>query len=186
MRADAVRRRAAIVHAARRLFAGHGSDVALEAVADAAGVGIATLYRNFPSRDALVDEVALAILGDVRDAGEDALRAFPADAAGAWHEYVHRLVGLDLGALSAALAEHLTDDLSAPLRAAQAGALAGVGQVLDAARAAGLVRDDLHPLEVVLGLGLITRPLPPTVAQDVPDLVPHMVEIVLAGMRPGS
>lgn len=50
----------------------------------------------------------------------------------------------------------------------------------------GLVRDDLHPLEVVLGLGLITRPLLPTVAPDAPDLVPRMVEIVLAGMRPGS
>ena len=72
MRADAAKRRQLIVQEARRLFAAHGSDVALEAVAEAAGVGIATLYRNFDSRAALADEVALAILADMRAAGTEA------------------------------------------------------------------------------------------------------------------
>lgn len=184
MRADAARRRAEIVRAARRLFAAHGGDVALETVAETAGVGIATLYRNFPSRAALADEVALAILRDVREAAAAALAAFDDDAATAWRDYVLRLVDLELGALSAALAEHFTDDLSAPVRAAQAEALAGVADVLAAARRVGLVRDDLAPLELVLGIGLVTRPLPAAVARDVPDLVPRMVDVLLAGMRP--
>ena len=184
MRADAARRRAELVRAARHLFATDGSDVPLDAVAEAAGVGIATLYRNFPSRAALADEVALAILGDVHDAADAALVAFAADPAPAWQDYVLRLADLELGALSAALAEHLTDDLSAPVRAAQVETLAGVADVLAAARRAGLVRDDLAPLELVLGVGMVTRPLPAAVARDVPELVPRMVDVLLAGMRP--
>ena len=184
MRADAARRRAELVRAARHLFAADGGDVALEAVADAAGVGIATLYRNFPSRAALAEEVALAILRAVRESADAALAAFGRDPARAWREYVLRLVDLELGALSAALAEHLTDDLSAPVRAAQAETLAGVADVLAAGRRAGLVRDDLAPLELVLGIGLVTRPLPAAVARDVPHLRARMVRVLLDGMRP--
>lgn len=184
MRADAVRRRAELVRAARHLFATDGGDVALEAVAEAAGVGIATLYRNFPSRAALADEVALAILGDVRAAADAALVAFDEDPGAAWRGYVLRLVDLELGALSAALAEHFTDDLSAPVRAAQSETLTGVADLLAAARRAGLVRDDLAPLELVLGIGLVTRPLPAAVARDVPELVPRLVDVLLAGLRP--
>ncbi|MBO0900075.1 TIGR03618 family F420-dependent PPOX class oxidoreductase [Cellulomonas sp. zg-ZUI22] len=186
MRADAARRRAALIRAARYLFALHGSDIALDAVAEAADVGIATLYRNFSSRAALAEEVALAILDDVHTAADEALDRMSDDPGAAWHAYVRRLVQLDLGALSAALTEHLTDDMSARVRAAQTATLAGVGAVLGAARAAGLVRGDLAPLDLVLGIGLITRPLPEPVARDVPDLVPRMVDIVLAGMRPGD
>ncbi|MBD7918227.1 helix-turn-helix transcriptional regulator [Cellulomonas sp. Sa3CUA2] len=183
MRADAARRRADLVRAARHLFAAEGGDVALDAVAEAAGVGIATLYRNFPSRLALADEVALAILEDVREAALTALGTISQDPEVAWDTYVRRLAGLDLGALSAALAEHLTDDLSAPVRTAQEQTLASVEYVLAGARRAGLVRHDLAPLELVLGIGLITRPLPAAVARDVPDLVPRMVDVVLAGLR---
>ncbi|MCC2313281.1 TIGR03618 family F420-dependent PPOX class oxidoreductase [Cellulomonas xiejunii] len=184
MRADAARRRAALIRAARRLFALHGRDIALDAVAEAADVGIATLYRNFSSRAALAEEVALAILDDVHTAADEALDRMSDDPAAAWHAYVRRLVQLDLGALSAALTEHLTDDMSAHVRIAQTATLAGVGDLLEAARAAGLVRHDLEPLDLVLGIGLITRPLPEPVARDVPDLVPRMLDIVLAGMRP--
>ncbi|MBO3086917.1 TIGR03618 family F420-dependent PPOX class oxidoreductase [Cellulomonas dongxiuzhuiae] len=184
MRADAARRRAALIRAARHLFAVHGSDIALDAVAEAADVGIATLYRNFPSRAALAEEVALAILDDVRVAADEALEGMSDDPEAAWHAYVRRLVQLDLGALSAALTEHLTDDMSAQVRTAQTATLAGVGDLLGAARAAGLVRHDLEPLDLVLGIGLIARPLPEPVARDVPDLVPRMVDVVLAGMRP--
>ncbi|SFK03247.1 TetR family transcriptional regulator [Cellulomonas sp. KH9] len=183
MRADAARRRGRLVRAARRLFAAHGSDVALEAVAEAAEVGIATLYRNFPSRAALADEVAVAILDDVHAAADEALRAMRGDAAAAWRAYVLRLVELDLGALSAALSDHVAD-LSDTVRTAQAETLGGVGEVLAAARRAGLVRHDLQPLELILGVGMVTRPLPEPVARDVPELVPRMVEIVLAGLRP--
>jgi len=185
MRADAARRRAELVRAARHLFAQHGQDVALEAVAAEAGVGIATLYRNFASRTALADEVALAILTDMRTAADETVGRPRDEIDQAWPAFVSRLVDLELGALSDALAEHVTGDLTATVRTAQEDALAAVGRVLDVAREAGLVRADLAPLELVLAVGLLTRPLPEPVAREVPDLVPRLVDVLLAGMRPG-
>ena len=54
LRADAERNRQRIIEAARAVFAEAGLDVPLEAIAQRAGVGIATLYRRFPTRDDLV------------------------------------------------------------------------------------------------------------------------------------
>ena len=56
-RADAAKNRERIVHEARELFASASDKVSLEAIARAAGVGIGTLYRHFPTRDALVEAV---------------------------------------------------------------------------------------------------------------------------------
>lgn len=184
MRSDAAKRRQAIVREARRLFAAQGSDIALETIAEAAGVGIATLYRNFDSRGALANEVALAILGDMQSASADALDAFGTAPDAAWMNYVRRLVDLDLGALSAGLAELVADELPESLRTAQGITLAGVEDVLDAARAAGTVGAHLSALEFVLAIGMITRPQPEALRAAAPDLVPRLVSIMLAGMRP--
>src|SRR5262249_20882028 len=54
-RADAERNEARVVQAAREVFAESGGDATLEATARRAGVGIGTLYRHFPTRDALVE-----------------------------------------------------------------------------------------------------------------------------------
>ncbi|MEO9330021.1 SbtR family transcriptional regulator [Gordonia aurantiaca] len=180
MRADAARRREAIVREARRLFAAHGGGVALEAVAEAAGVGIATLYRNFESRHALADEVAQVILDDIGRAADEAAGCITDSPDAAWTAFVHRLVELDLGALSAALAEYVT----AGVRETQALTLERVEDLLDAAKDAGLVRSDLRALELIVGIGLITRPQPEPVSAATPDLVPRLVSILLAGMRP--
>jgi AcrR family transcriptional regulator len=56
-RSDAVRNRELIVEAARSLFASVGAEASVREIARAAGVGIATVYRNFPSREDLVDAV---------------------------------------------------------------------------------------------------------------------------------
>jgi AcrR family transcriptional regulator len=80
LRADARANRAALLESAARLLTEHGPDVALEAIARDAGVSIATLYRHFPSREALVHETygaEITALGEVDlDAGTaaDALR----------------------------------------------------------------------------------------------------------------
>lgn len=184
MRADAARRRTAIVHAGRTLFAERGSDVALESVAEAAGVGIATLYRNFDSRAALLDEVALAILADVAAVVDEALGRLDEAPGVAWEGCVRRLVDLDLGALTTALADHAAGALSAPVRQAQDLTLARVDALLAAARTRGLVRADLSALELVVAIGMVTRPQPEAVLRAAPDLRERLVAILLAGLRP--
>src|ERR1700749_4759380 len=56
-RADAVRNRERVLEAAKAVFSAGGPDASLEAVARRAGVGIGTLYRNFPTREALFEAV---------------------------------------------------------------------------------------------------------------------------------
>lgn len=183
MRADAARRRAALVREARRLFAEAGSDVALDAVAEGAGVGIATLYRNFPSRAELVEHVALAILDDVCAETARAAAELPDDPQAAWRTYVGRLVDLDLGALTAALSQDLGGGLDGPVRDAQEKALSAVDALLVQVRGAGLVPDDLSALELVVGVGIVTRPQPELVRRATPDLVDRMVATLLEGLR---
>lgn len=182
MRSDAVRRRAAIVRAARHQFAAHGASAPLEAIAEAAGVGIATLYRNFESRAALADAVSLAILDDMEQAATTALVRMAAQPVAAWRAFLVQLVDLELGALTDALALPIADELAAPVRAAQDATLARVSELLDAARAAGLVRAELDALELILAIGMITRPVPPALREATPQLVPRLVTIFAAGL----
>ncbi|WP_432510159.1 TetR/AcrR family transcriptional regulator [Kineococcus sp. SYSU DK001] len=85
LRADALRNRALIVDAARRLFAERGLDVTLHDVADAAGVGVGTVYRRFPDKDALLGGlvaakyealVELAEKASTEATGRDGLRRY--------------------------------------------------------------------------------------------------------------
>ncbi|MBJ7472177.1 MAG: TetR/AcrR family transcriptional regulator [Solirubrobacteraceae bacterium] len=57
MRADARRNRERIIEAARKVFAEYGSDAQMDDVAAAAGVGVGTVYRHFPNKDALIGEL---------------------------------------------------------------------------------------------------------------------------------
>ncbi len=79
LRADARRNRGRILDAARDAFGERGLDVPLEDIADRAGVGIATLYRRFPTREALVAASFEAKLAAFAEAAEQAL-----DSPDAW------------------------------------------------------------------------------------------------------
>jgi AcrR family transcriptional regulator len=75
LRADAQRNRQRVVEAARAIFAERGLDVPLEEIADLAGVGIATLYRRFSTREELVAAVFEVKLLEYATAAEEALRS---------------------------------------------------------------------------------------------------------------
>ncbi|OBH18443.1 TetR/AcrR family transcriptional regulator [Mycolicibacter terrae] len=81
-RADARRNRERLLAAAAAAFGGSdGSPVPLEAIAREAGVGIGTLYRHFPNREALVEAVYRAELGDVAAVAEQLLTRHPPKVA---------------------------------------------------------------------------------------------------------
>jgi AcrR family transcriptional regulator len=80
-RADAIRNREKLLTAATELFAARGTDVSLDAVAKAAGVGIGTFYRHFPTREALVEAAYRAEVAHLCEAASELLAEHPADKA---------------------------------------------------------------------------------------------------------
>jgi AcrR family transcriptional regulator len=90
MRADARRNREKLLEAAAELFAAEGTDVSLEAVAKRAGVGIGTLYRNFPTREALIAETYRNEVAHVADGADELLATLPADQA--MEEWLERFI----------------------------------------------------------------------------------------------
>jgi len=83
-RADARRNFDALVEAGRAAFTADGVDASLEDIAKRAGVGIGTLYRNFPTRDALVEAVYLEEVAGVTAYAEGLDDKPPFDAVAAW------------------------------------------------------------------------------------------------------
>lgn len=81
LRADAQRNRDKLLAAATEAFAEEGEDVALETVAVRAGVGIGTLYRHFPNRDALIVAAYLQEVSSLCEAAVDLAGSQPADQA---------------------------------------------------------------------------------------------------------
>ncbi len=81
LRADARRNRDRLLATALEAFSTEGADVALESIAKRAGVGIGTLYRHFPTREALVEAVYRNELGKLCDAVPALLESLPPDLA---------------------------------------------------------------------------------------------------------
>jgi AcrR family transcriptional regulator len=90
MRADARRNREKLLAAAAELFAAEGTDVPLETVARRADVGIGTLYRHFPTRDALIAETYRNEVAHVADGADELLASMPADQA--MEEWLERFI----------------------------------------------------------------------------------------------
>ncbi len=72
-RSDAARNHQLIVRAAVEVFSAQGIDAGMEEIAARAGVGVGTVYRRFPSKDALIDELITLVVDDLVASGEQAL-----------------------------------------------------------------------------------------------------------------
>jgi AcrR family transcriptional regulator len=150
-RADAVRNRERLLEAAKAVFSAGGPDASLEAVARRAGVGIGTLYRHFPTREALFEAVYRREVEQLADLAEKLkAEAAPAEALRRWLHSNVEFVATKKGMSQAlALAVHSTSDLVAYSydRLTKA-----VGALLDRAIAAGEIRDDIGPEDVLRAL----------------------------------
>ena len=93
LRADGVRNRERIIAEAQRLFAAADATVSLEAIARAAGVGIGTLYRHFPTKESLVEAVYRSELDALDEEAGDLLAQHPAaEAMRLWMDSYARFV----------------------------------------------------------------------------------------------
>ncbi len=150
-RADAVRNHERVLEAAKAVFSAGGPDASLEAVARRAGVGIGTLYRHFPTREALFEAVYRREVDQLADLAEQ-LKAevAPAEALRRWLRSNVEFVATKKGMSAAlALAAHSSSELSAYSfdRLTKA-----VGALLDRAVAAGEIRADVSPEDLLRAL----------------------------------
>lgn len=141
-RADAARNRDRLLEAARSVFGAGAPDASLEAVARRAEVGIGTLYRHFPTREALFEAVYRHEVDQLASfAAELALKTEPVEALRLWLQANVRLVATKKGMLAAlALAAHAPSELYAYSfdRLSKA-----VSLLMQRAIAAGELRDDV-------------------------------------------
>ncbi|WP_182877072.1 TetR/AcrR family transcriptional regulator [Microbispora sp. H10670] len=181
LRADARRNRDLIVAAARELFLEQNVDVPLEEVARRAGVGVGTLYRRFPDRDALLRAVGEESLRRLADLVETAGREEP-DAWHALRRFLRGAVALRLGVLAAKLDPLLHQRLrvGADLREIRQGVAAAVLRLTERAQADGALRPDIGPGDIALLMTLHVY-TPPAVLGE--EAMARMVEIMLDGLR---
>ncbi|SCF00913.1 transcriptional regulator, TetR family [Micromonospora coriariae] len=172
-RADARRNYDALIAAARDAFAEHGAAASLEDVARRAGVGIGTLYRNFPSRRHLFEAVYVEEVRALSRSAEDLAELPPWDALVAW---LHRFVAYV--ATKRALAEELLHD-SEIFRSCRTEIYAAGEPLMSRAQAAGVVRDDIGFDDVVRLISGLTMAQFPS-----PDQRDRVLGVALDGLRP--
>lgn len=178
-RADAARNRDRILATARTLFAEHGSGVQLPEIARAAGVGIGTVYRHFPTHGDLVEAAAAQRFAEIERFARDCLTsAPPGSALGRYLHHVGEILAADRG-LSAAIESTRRSTGSEPRGEARAGLEAVLGEVIELDRAAGTVRADCTVADVYMIVGALSATIR-TAAGD----WRRLLTIVLDGLRP--
>jgi AcrR family transcriptional regulator len=155
-RSDAQRNRERLLAAATEAFREADEQVSLEAVAKRAGVGIGTLYRNFPTREDLVEAVYLSELDRLLASGAKLLAAQPSELAlRAWMSCFVKWVQGKQGMIETLRAMFASGAL---VRSEMQERLAAtIAEFLTAGAAAGTLRDDARAPDVLRSLiGLIT------------------------------
>jgi AcrR family transcriptional regulator len=150
-RADAVRNRERVLEAAKAVFSAGGAETSLEAVAKRAGVGIGTLYRHFPTREALYEAVyrrEVDQLGELAEALKS--EAKPVDALRHWLSSNIEFVATKKGMAAAlALAAHGSPELH---NYSFERLTMAVGALLERAVGAGEIRSDVTSEDLLRAL----------------------------------
>lgn len=176
--ADAVRNRARLVAAAARAFRDDGLGASVNAIAADAGVNVATLYRNFPTKDDLIAAVLEALLEPLAAARDRALAA-PSGALAAFLR-----AAVELQAEQRGLIDALTLDPSGAeaRRQLREPALELVRPIAERAHREGDLREDFGALDLLIALRMLTV-IAGTSAR-LPEGTDRYVELVLRGLAP--
>jgi AcrR family transcriptional regulator len=179
MRADARRNRLRVLAAAEEVFAEQGLAVPLDEIARRAGVGAGTVYRHFPTKEALFEAVVADRVEQMLGDAAGLLTA--GDPGAAFFEFFTRKI--EQASLNKALVDALEQAGGFGLRGEYTQFWTICGQLLERAQQAGAVRTDLDLDDVwALMLGCLR-------AKDQlsdPSRVNHLIEVVLDGMRAKS
>lgn len=180
LRVDAERNRGRIVEAAQTEFAEHGLDVPLEDVAGRAGVGIATLYRRFPTREDLIAACFERRVAEYARAAEEALEA--PDAWAGFCAYAERICGMQ--AADRGLKDVLTRTFpdAKTMEAHRARGYELSVRLIERATAAGVLRADFVPEDLVLLL-MANAGVVQGAGEAAPDAWRRFVGLMLDGFR---
>jgi AcrR family transcriptional regulator len=175
-RADARRNYEKVLAAAREAFAEGGSATSLEEIARRAQVGIGTLYRHFPTRQALLEAVYVDEVEDLCRSAADLAGQPPWDALVGW---LHRVVSYltTKQALAPELLNYVDRDADL-FRNTRAALFAAGGPLLERAQEARVVRTDTDLTEIIQLVGGIAK-----IASTDPKQIDHILEIALDGLR---
>lgn len=181
-RSDAARNRDQLLAVATRMFAAADGEPSMRAIAREANVGIATLYRHFPTRESLVDAVYRDQVVRLTTGARGLLDAHPpAVAMRRWMDMFGEWVATKSGMLgtlaamveSGAIAHAETRDEL----------LAAVNAILDAGRTAGDLRSDVPAEDIAASLiGIFTVAPPPAQAAQ----AGRLLDLLMDGLRPGA
>lgn len=180
-RGDARRNRERILAAATAAFSELGVDTAMTDIADRAGLGIGTVYRNFPTKEALVDALLLDRLVRVSEEAT-AVRAASTDPWSALERFIRFVVDLEI--TDRAVAQFIGGRISgSPELQQQRDALfEAVGEIVRDAQHAGQLRTDVHPSDIRMLLTTVAR----SHWHDSPEtrhLLQRYLAIALDGLR---
>ena len=180
LRSDARRNRELILAAASDLFAESGADLSIDEIARRAGVGHATIFRRFPTKDDLILAMIEQRMNEMIAALEEA-----AEKEDAWEGLAAAMAHI---AERQAMDRGLTDStkcrvVSSPnLQEARMRLLAPIADMLHRAQEAGQVRDDLAPEDVFFLIAGAANASP--CRFEIPGLWRRYLGVIMDGMRP--
>ena len=176
LRADAKRNREQLMSAARAAFGEKGAAASLEDIARRAQVGVGTLYRHFPTRQALLEAVYVDEVEALCRSAADFADREPWDALVLWFD---RFV--DYVATKRALAEEMMASVSADapvFRQCHEAIFAAGEPLLARAKEAGVVRADAEFMDVIRMVSGVTM-----IKNATPDDIQRVLKMALDGLR---
>lgn len=177
LRRDAERNRLRILEAAREVFAERGFDASLDQVAAHAGVGVGTVYRRFPDKDALIDALFEERIGDVAAAGQRALGASdPWEGIIDFVRYASAVQARDRG-LRQALLSRGADKTER----AREKMIPIMTELVTRAQQAGSLRADLDPLDLPL-VDLMVSTVADRTREVSPEIWQRALTIIMDGL----
>lgn len=181
-RTDALRNRARILEVAKGAFTRHGADASLDDIAKQASVGAGTLYRHFPTRDALIEAVYRSEVEKLAAAAHGFAAAMsPVEALRAW-----LLLFVDYVAAKHIIAPALNSIAGGPSRLYEGsrGLVQGaIDELVKSAKKSGEVRRDVDAsdlLRAVIGVSYVGF------GGDWQQSARRLVDILIAGSRPAK
>jgi AcrR family transcriptional regulator len=182
MRADAQRNREQLLAAAVAAFSREGPEVTLESVARDAGVGIGTLYRHFPSREALVDAAYRSELARLCDSVPALLDAMPADKAmRTWMDQFIEYMTTKRG-MADALRKVIASGGN-PFAESRTRLLAAFGALMTAGAADGTIRPDLEPADLLASMSGVSLAVGDPAQREQAG---RLLDLLMDGLRYGA